>query len=207
MSDEGAPEIPRRDGGAAQPDHHVAPSAIPTSGERAGLEAIAERIDRLRSFLCAEPTPSFDAPPLDWLAYLAETKRILGNASNDLGLVTTLLAHRYLERTLPMAPMDAAGKAQGAAGLDVDARTRDGARVVGEIKATVPYGGTTLGANQLASWRKDFKKLAAADARHKYFFVVDPEAFRLACEDYPHLLPGVRVVLLTTDEQFDCPTP
>jgi len=190
---------------SGQFDDRAVTPAGPTARKRERLAVIAQRINRMRVFLGAEPTPGLDAPPLAWLAFLAEMKRIVGNASNDLGFVTTLLAHRYLQRTLPMASIDAAAKAQGAPGLDIDARTRDGTRVVGEIKATVPYGGTSLGANQLNSWRTDFQKLAAADAGHRFFFVVDPEAFRLVREVYANLIPGVRVVLLTTGEEFACP--
>ena len=121
-----------------------------TAGEGERLEVIAERVDRLRAFLGATRTPALEAAPLEWLAFLAEMKGIVGNASNDLGFVTTLLAHRYLQRTLPMASMDAAGKAQGAAGrgsrAQVLLRRGPGGVPLGPSGLRVPHPGGAGGA-------------------------------------------------------------
>jgi hypothetical protein len=77
---------------------------------------------------------------------LSGIKEIVGNASNDLSLVATLMAKEHLYRMLPMQPFDAALKPQGASGLDIDECTVDGERVVAEIKTTSPYRPNDLGA-------------------------------------------------------------
>jgi hypothetical protein len=91
-------------------------------------------------------------------------KAVQGNTSNDLSFVGLLTPKAYLMRTLPLQPFDVAAKAQGAPGLDVDARTTDGRRVVGELNDH-PYLGTALGAQQRWTFEKDFAKLLQADAR------------------------------------------
>ncbi len=102
-----------------------------------------------------------------------------------------------------MQPFDVAAKAQGAPGLDIDAMTEDGERVVGEIKTTVPYNGPDLGASQQATFQKDFDKLRAAEAERKYFFVTNEAVFRLMQRSrYARELEGVTVVLVTTGEEY-----
>jgi hypothetical protein len=91
-------------------------------------------------------------------------KAIVGNASNDMSFIAALMAKDYLYSTLPMVDYDAGLKPQGAPGLDIDERTSDGRRVVGEIKTTTPYNGPDLGAQQKAMFAKDFDKLNAASA-------------------------------------------
>jgi hypothetical protein len=71
-----------------------------------------------------------------WLRYLLGIKHSLGNLNNDIGFVATLLAKEYLNRRFGIADFDAAGKAQGAFGIDIAARTADGRTVVGELKTT-----------------------------------------------------------------------
>lgn len=169
-------------------------------GERTQLDGIVFRIDHLREFLAERPTPPADSSGAVWLAFLGEMKQIVGNASNDLSFVATLLAKDYLCRRFEMQPFDASAKPQGANGLDIDERTITGERVVGEIKTTTPYLGDRLGAAQLASFTKDFEKLRLVDAPHKFFFVTDPATFDLACSMLSERLPDVQVVLLGHDE-------
>jgi hypothetical protein len=99
-------------------------------------------------------------------------------------------------------PFDVADKAQGAPGLDLDPRTREGRRVIGELKTTTPYLGRALGAQQRVTFQKDFKKLVTADAYAKYFFVTDRAAFEAVRRDFAQEITGVIVVLLPEGESF-----
>jgi hypothetical protein len=78
-------------------------------------------------------------------------------------------------------------------------------RIVAEIKATVPHKGHRLGAAQIQTWRKDFAKLNRENAAYKFFFVANKAAFDVVRELYATHIPGVIVVLLTTEEEFACP--
>ena len=71
-------------------------------------------------------------------SYLTGIKAALGNLSNDLGFVATLLVKHYLEH-FAIIDFDAAAKAQGAAGVDIEAATADGRTIAGELKTTTPY--------------------------------------------------------------------
>src|SRR5271166_4986649 len=95
-----------------------------------------------------------------------------------------------------MRPFDVGLKPQGAPGLDIDEQTIDGRRVVAEIKTTTPYSLTDLGSQQRASFVGDFKKLNAAAADLKFFFVTDRSSFELMRMKYARQIPGVRIVLL-----------
>ncbi len=129
-------------------------------------------------------------------------KEITGNASNGMSFVAALMAKDYLYRVLPMQSFDAAAKAQGAPGLNIDERTVDGSRVIGEIKTTTPYMGNDLGAQQKVTFKKDFEKLNNTQADYKFFFVTDPMTFRIVKHKYLSQLPGVSIVLLTTGEAY-----
>ncbi len=166
--------------------------------EQAYLVALEQRIARLKEFLNQTSPPLPTSTGQDWHRYLAEMKALTGNTSNDASFVACLLAKEHLERTLSMAPFDVALKPQGAPGLDIDAQTRTGERVVGEVKTTTPYLPHDLGAQQKAAFYKDFAKLWAARAKHKYLFVTDSLIFDLLRGKYSHHLPAVTVVLLTT---------
>lgn len=178
-----------------------------TPREQAGLVRIGQRIKRLQDFLSTTPRPSPGADALEWHRYLAAMKAIVGNASNDGSLVACLMAKDYLCRQLPMRPFDVALKAQGAKGLDIDERTLDGERVIGEIKTTVPHLGHDLGGAQKSAFAKDFKKLLSTRATHKFFFITDPATFVVLHDRYAKTLPGVRIVLLTTGEEMELTVP
>ena len=48
-------------------------------------------------------------------------------------------------------------------------------------------------------FKKDFVKLVAAEAKYKYLFVTESAAFEvLKKPKYIKLMPGVRIILLTT---------
>ena len=101
-----------------------------------------------------------------------------------------------------MRTYDVAARAMGASGLDVDEQTLDSRRVIAEIKTTMPYGVNDLGAQQKLSFHKDFDKINCTSADLKFFFVTTDEAFALMKKKYATKIPGVRVVLLTTGEEF-----
>ena len=173
-----------------------------TANEQAYLDGLATRLDRLRTLLVSSQHPGASSGADTWLAFLAEMKAIQGNTSNDLSFVATVLARDYLVATVGLCPFDAAAKAQGASGLDIDARTVDGQRVVAEIKTTTPYKPDDLGAQQRVAFTKDFAKLAAAEATHKFLFVTDERTFAVLRRKYRSLLLGVAVVLLPAGERY-----
>jgi hypothetical protein len=112
------------------------------------------------------------------------------------------MAKHYLMSKLPMSSFDAAQKPQGAPGLDIDARTIDGKRVVAEVKTTDPYQIEDLGAAQKTEFRKDFEKLRSVQAAHKFFFVTEVRTFEAMRKKYAREIPGITVVLLTTGDEY-----
>lgn len=58
------------------------------------------------------------------------------------------------------------------------------------------YHKDDLGAQQRASFLKDFKKLSQNSAEYKYYFVTEPETFRVVRRRYHKHLEGVTLVLL-----------
>ncbi len=120
-----------------------------------------------------------------------------------MSFIAALMAKEYLCSAFPMADFDIGTKAQGAPGLDIDERTIEGHRVIGEIKTTTPYAGSDLGAQQRAMFEKDFAKLNKEDAPHKFFFVTDRATFQVVKRKYHTRIPGVTVVLLPLGESLD----
>lgn len=166
-----------------------------TEAEGARCTQITKRLDRLRELL-VRSTPTFSDDPSAWYNYLAAVKTVLGNLNNDLSFVATLMAKRYLAEHHAVSTFDAAAKAQGAPGLDIDLVTTDGQRIVGEIKTIEPYLPRDFGANQKKTFRDDFAKLNGARATVKYLFVTEARSFELLRGKYAHEIPGVQVVLL-----------
>jgi len=135
------------------------------------------------------------------ILFISAFRKIQGNISNDGSFIATLLAKQFLNSKFGVN-FDAAEKPQGAPGIDIDVRTSEGHRIVAEIKTTVPYRVSDFGAQQAASFKKDFAKLAASDAAHKFLFVTDSSAFSaLKGDKYTKLMPGVRIVHLITGQE------
>lgn len=173
-----------------------------TLQEQMYCEEIADRIDRLRAIL-AEKSLDRRAPPVVWYEFLTALKQIQGNASNDLSFIATLLAKHYLVQKHDVS-FCAAEKPQGDPGIEIDCSTPTGQRVVGEIKTTAPYQISDFGAQQAVAFRRNIAKLTASSAMFKYFFVTEPAAFHaLKKPKYAKLMPGIRIVLLTTGEEHD----
>ncbi len=166
-----------------------------TPNEQAYFEHIREHIALLHDYLNNNAAP-LENDSVAWFEFIAKMRAIQGNTSNDQSFLATLLAKTYLLSRFSFANFDAAEKAQGAPGLDIDVLTITGERIVGEIKTTVPYGKNDVGAQQKASFIKDFVKLNAAEADFKFFFVTDNRTYEIVQSRYAHLIPNVEVVLL-----------
>ena len=137
-----------------------------------------------------------------WFAYLASVKDIQGNISNSLGFVATLLAKEYLAARFNLIHFDAAEKAQGAPGPDIEARTVDGQSIRCEIKTTRPYQ-PGFGAQQKVKIKEDLKKLINSPANYKIMFVTDADAFKTLCKRYySEYARGIEVVNLITSETY-----
>jgi hypothetical protein len=172
-----------------------------TEREHRYCTEIKARIAQARAFLLADDLPECPEPK-SLFQLLARLREIQGNVSNDVSFAATLLAKEYLSARFSIT-FDAAEKPQGAPGIDIDVVTSSGERIIAEIKTTVPYQLSDFGAQQAASFKKDFVKLAGATAMHKFLFVTDKRAYvALQKPKYLAQIPGVRVVNLITGEEF-----
>jgi hypothetical protein len=150
-----------------------------TAGEKRYLDAILAKDAALRALL-SSGVPNND--PLKLLAYLIAVKSTLGNLNNDVSFVASLLVKPLLRERFGIE-FDAAFKAQGASGSDVECLLPDGNRVVGEIKTTKPYQ-PGFGAAQKKEITKDLLRLANSDAEHRFMFVTDAESYRTICSSF-----------------------
>ncbi len=149
----------------------------------------------LREFLAANSL----VEPMEmkaWFRYLVGIKDVLGNVNNSVSLLATILAKQFLTERFRLAVFDAAAKPQGATGPDIAVTTLDGERIVGEVKTTSPYRLAGFGAAQEREFKKDFAKLNACGAHHRFLFVTDARTFDLLRTRYLASIPGVRVVNL-----------
>jgi hypothetical protein len=173
-----------------------------TSGERNRIFDMERRLIQLRTFLAERPLPVPEDAPA-WYDYLAALKEIQGNAHNDVSFAATLMAKIHLQAKFHSALFDAAEKAQGAPGLDIDPRLPVRRRLVAEIKTTLPYNPDDLGAQQKATFERDFSKLRSAKADVKIFFLTERRTFELMRKaKYRSRLAGVTVVLLPQGEEM-----
>lgn len=168
--------------------------------EQAYLDNIRERIGQLQLFLSNNALPD-DRDITLLFAFVEELRGILGNSANLQSFLSILLAKAYLLAHFDLDDFDAAEKAQGASGLDIDVLTRTSQRIIGEIKSTIPYGEKDLGAAQKKEFRKDFIKLNAAQADHKFFFVTHQKTYDIVETRYLKEIPNVELVLLTASDR------
>ena len=173
-----------------------------TPAEQEVLTKIARQIRGLRDFLNNSQLPHDASRLNDWYSFLESAKAILGNFNNDVSFVATLLAKVYLVGKHPGLEFNAAAKSQSAPGLDIDVSTRDGKRVIGEVKTVDPYQLKDFGAQQLSSLKKDFAKLSTASADQKYLFLTEIRAFELVKAKYQKSLAGVTVVCLADGKKL-----
>lgn len=172
-----------------------------TDREKQYCSEISDRVFYLKQFLLKNEL-SEPIEPVQWHSFLSAFRKIQGNLSNDGSFIATLLAKTYLSSKYDIE-FDAAEKPQGAPGIDIEIESADGVSIVAEIKTTVPYQATDFGAQQAASFKKDFAKLSASEATDKYLLVTDQHAFEvLHKEKYRKFMPGVCVVDLISGEEF-----
>jgi hypothetical protein len=172
-----------------------------TDREKRYCEDIEGRISSIRQFL-SENALSEPVDPVQWHSFISTLRKIQGNLNNDGSFVATLLAKKYLSSKFGV-DFDAAEKPQGAPGIDIVVQSSDGVSIAAEIKTTVPYQASDFGAQQAASFKKDFTKLAASDAGEKYLLVTDAHTFEVLHKDkYRRQLAGVTVVNLVSGEEF-----
>jgi hypothetical protein len=173
-----------------------------TDGESVYLAKMVRRLVRMRNFLNNAGLEN-DKDKAQWLECLLQMKVIQGNSNNDVSFIACLMAKDYLAAEFDIETYDVAAKPQGAAGLDIDIRMPNGERIIGEIKTTIPYSGArgNLGANQKDSFEKDFVKLNTTPAAHKFFFVTDSATLELMRRKYTSKLPGVRIVILPSNNE------
>ncbi len=172
------------------------------SSECNNLKSIIFRIEQVRAYLNENDFPNIENVTA-WYKFLTNIKNIQGNFINDISFLATLMAKQYLEKKYGDLKFDAAKKAQGAPGLDIDIQLANGKRLVAEIKTTLPYKPNDLGAQQKNTFDKDFAKLASAKADIKLFFLTEQRTFDLMKNPkYRSKLSHVTVVLLPSGEAF-----
>lgn len=165
--------------------------------DRAALEGIAEKLTRVAAVLAASPRPDAASPAGLWLEALTQLKAVVGNNSDDLAFIGRLLAKEYLRRLFSIEDYDAASKPRNTRGLPLDVQTTSGERVIAEIKTTTPFYESNLGEKQREVFDRDFGRLNATAADHKFFFITDPRLYEIVTTRYAHLIPAaVRVIRL-----------
>ncbi|HEX7882425.1 MAG TPA: hypothetical protein VF499_06790 [Afipia sp.] len=142
-----------------------------TQSEIRFSQSILQKQSALRSFL-AERDLQADIDPAAWFHFLNGIKGVLGNLNNDIAFVATLLIKSYLKERFSIIYFGAGNKAQGAPGIDIEAKTPDGKTIVGELKTTKPYQ-PGFGAAQKTSILKDMNRLASTEADFRLMFVTD----------------------------------
>ena len=180
---------------------HPGPQAIGSTEQRY-LESVAHRLERLRGFLDAYPIPAPEQNAAEWFNFLNGIKRLLGNFNQSLDLTAMLLVKEYLTMKHSDVEFNTAGKSQGAPGLDIDVMTRTGQRIVAALKTLAPHHEHDFGSQQKSAVLRDFAKLAAARAEHKYLFLTAPEAFDVIWRRYRQRVEGVVVVSVADGREF-----
>ncbi len=139
-----------------------------------------------------------------WFNFLSRFKDIFGTMNNDIAFVATLLAKNFLITThgLRDNAFDASLKHQNANGLDIAIALPNGARVICEIKTTVPLRNPTrLGRAQTTAIEHDLERLADESAAHKYMMVTNHDAFTILGSPVWHgRTVGITLVDLLTGE-------
>jgi len=162
---------------------------------------IHAKLQELRTFL-TDTALDPAAHATDAYLFLSKLKSVLGNLNNDISFVATLMAKEYLSRKFYVSAFDAAAKAQGASGIDIEFRTQDGKRIAAEIKTTFPYQ-PGFGAKQREMISKDIEKLKKSNADAKFLFLTERLSFEAARKVRNWTGCGIRVVLLPAgDEQL-----
>jgi len=161
------------------------------------IESLSEKVDKVRDFLINEMPSDFSNESLiEQYDSMKTFRRIIGNIDNDMSFIGCLLIKEFLNQRHSFSKLNMALKPQGSPGLDVDEKTTDGKRIIGELKTTYPYKENDLGANQKNTFMKDFEKLQQNVADFKYFFVTESRTFNIVRSKYGQYLKGINLVLL-----------
>jgi hypothetical protein len=172
-----------------------------TPNEARMFSDIHVKDSNLRSFFDRE---RLGDPPdtRSWFGYLTSVREILGNLSNSVSFVATVLAKEYLTDRFDIVGFDAAAKPQGAPGADILVSTGDGETIYCEIKTNKPYQ-PGFGAQQKQQILKDLKKLADSRAHHRFMLVTDVDAFKALCgKSFAKHAHGIEIVNLLSRESF-----
>jgi len=168
-----------------------------TKKEQEKVNDISMKLKQISSFIKTSFSNS-DQEIEQIFNVLMGLKSIQGKIHNDSSFIATLSAKKFLCAKYKEINFDATDKAQGAPGLDIDFRTKDDSRIIGEIKTTFPYKKHDFGANQQDNIMNDLRKLQSENADEKYFFLTENESFNILKKDkYKDYLNGISVVLLT----------
>lgn len=179
-----------------------------TPNERERFAIIDTRLQRLRTLLAERPAPTESASTGDWFRLLDEIKEVQGQTNNDMSFVATLLAKDYLlSHVSGLDPFDAAAKPMGSPGLDIDLRTRNNERVIGEIKTNSLQSGKALQSMQHEQVAKDIQRLRTTEAKFKFFFVTGQGMPEYVSRRFRQDLAGITVVLLPSDANRPDPGP
>jgi hypothetical protein len=172
-----------------------------TEAEAQYCREIAAKDAELRKLFSADAL--CDPPdPRSWYTYLSTIKQIQGNLNNSLSFIATLMAKQFLAARLPLRTFDAAAKAVGAAGHDIEAWTVSGERVVGEVKTVFFYLVRDFGAAQKREFDKDVAKLQSAEAGRKFLFVTEAPTYAILIgRKYAAKIHGITVVNLMSGEE------
>jgi hypothetical protein len=169
--------------------------------ETQALGTISQKTRALGDYLSSAPAQPND--PAALFTYLTGAKTILGNLNNDLSLLATMMAKRYLRERFEIE-FDSTRKPQGAPGIDIDINSPIHGRIVAEIKTTKPYQ-PGFGANQKIEILKDFGRLANTVAKHRFMFVTDSETFETLCgAKFSSRVPGVEIVNVISRQRYTC---
>lgn len=161
------------------------------------IESLSKKIDQVRAFLTDDVPSNFaNEDVIEQYEAMKGFRRIMGNIDNDLSFLGCLLIKEFLNQRHSFSELNMALKPQGSPGLDVDEKTTNGKRIIGELKTTYPYKENDLGANQKNTFMKDFEKLQQNVADIKYFFVTESKTFDIVRSKYSQYLKGVNLVLL-----------
>ncbi len=161
------------------------------------IKKLSDKMDRTKDFLFAEGVA--DLPKKSLLTQfetLNQFRKMIGNINSDLNFLGCLMIKKYLEMHYSFGELNIALKPQGFPGFDIDERTVDEKRIIGELKTAYPNSENDLGANQRNHFIRDFEKLQKTIADHKYFFVTEPKTYEIIQNKYSHHLQGITLVLL-----------
>lgn len=147
-----------------------------TSNELMYLASIVAKDRKLREML-ASSSVSQDSNAIELFTHVYGVKSILGNLHNDASFLATLLAKSYLLDRFGPLHFDAAGKAQGASGPDIQVTSANGIKIEAEIKTTVPYQ-PGFGAAQKREILKDLERLARSNADVKMLFITNDTSMK-----------------------------